>query len=141
MAKKEIKKSSPEKTGKVNLMLLENFTELQKSFTNLAVKLDNLSEQISKLLQLFEFSAKSFAEKLPATVVEIEKDKEFLEKIDKLIEQNKLVAKSLSLMGDQLKERIYPARIQRPGFMLPQQTREGYSVGIFSEAKPKKPLS
>ena len=41
--------------------------------------------------------------------------KEFLEKIDKLIEQNKLVAKSLSLMGDQLKERIYPARI-RPRF-------------------------
>jgi len=56
--KKEAKtKSSLSKTEK---LLIENFVKLQKVMTNQATKLENLTLQISKLLQLFEISAKSF---------------------------------------------------------------------------------
>ncbi len=83
MAKKEAKiskKKTPKRTKKgkkvktsrdvekLNTLLVENFVSLQKAITNLTVKFDNLSEQISSLLQLFEISAKSFAEKLAERV-------------------------------------------------------------------------
>ena len=49
-----------EVNAKLNHILIENFVNLQKATTNLAVKFETLSDQISKLLQLFEISAKSF---------------------------------------------------------------------------------
>ncbi|MCL5018516.1 MAG: hypothetical protein M1416_01980, partial [Candidatus Pacearchaeota archaeon] len=73
---------------------------LQKVMTNLAVKFDNLSDQISKLLGLFEISAKTLAEK-GATG----EDKKMLEKLDSLLDQNKVIAKGIAL----LHERAMPA--------------------------------
>ena len=85
--------------------ILENLVELQKIHTNLAEKFDNLSNQIGSLLKLFEMSARSLAENpgIQAT----EKDKEFLDKIDKLLDQNKVIAKGLTLMDDRIRERLY----------------------------------
>jgi len=110
-AKKIIAKTS--KTPKVsreavklNTILVENFTNLQKAVTNLAVKFESLNEQISKLLQLFEISAKSFAEKLSTSTPDIEKDKEFLDKLNKLLEQNKVIARGLTLMEERVRERL-----------------------------------
>ena len=40
-----------------------NFISLQKVLTNLSGRFDELSDNMSKLLQLFEISAKTFAEK------------------------------------------------------------------------------
>ncbi|MDP3027295.1 MAG: hypothetical protein Q8N63_06300, partial [Nanoarchaeota archaeon] len=68
---------------------------------------DSLSENIFKLLQLFEISAKTFVEKETPELGEKKKDREFLDKLDKLLEQNKVIAKGLTLMEDKLKERIY----------------------------------
>jgi hypothetical protein len=135
MVKKEEKKQAKKKNSakkkaeanggveKLNVLLIENFVNLQKAMTNLTAKFDSLSDQISKLLQLFEISARSFAEKLSAgTGINLEKDREFLEKLNKLLEQNKVIAKGLTLMEEKLKERIYrghPAQIRRmpqPGF-------------------------
>jgi len=103
------KKSPSKKKEKKNIegTLLENFVNLQRVLTNLAVKFDSLSDQISKLLQLFEISAKSFVEKETPELGDKEKDKEFLEKLDKLMDQNKTIAKGLTLMEEKLKERIY----------------------------------
>ena len=87
--------------------LLDNIVKLQKVHTDLAEKFDHLSKEISQLLALFELAAKSFAKSAP--IGEYEKDKEFLEKIDKLLEQNKVLAKGLTLMEERLRERVLGA--------------------------------
>ena len=128
-AKKKSVKRGKRKTGvskqaaKLNEILVENFVNLQRAITNLTVKFDNLADQMSHLLQLFEISARSFSEKLAKGAPDLEKDREFLEKLDKLLEQNKTIAKGLTMMEDKVKERIYggsPPPAQRrpaPGFM------------------------
>ena len=124
MAKKEEKIKSLERT---NTILIENFVNLQKAMTNLAVKFDSLSDNISKLLQLFEISAKSFADKLATGVPEIEKDKDFLDKLNRLLDQNKTIAKGLTLMEEKLRERLYgqaprPQQpMQMPRAIMPQE--------------------
>ena len=97
----------------VDRILIENFVNLQKALTNLAVKFENLSDNIAKLLNLFEISAKSFAEKTPS-LRDVEKDKEFLDKLNTLMEQNKTIAKGLTLMEEKLRERVYGQPPQRP---------------------------
>lgn len=155
LEKAKHEKRVPKKQNKheiINTMLLENFTGLQQSFINLAIKLDNLTEQTSKLLQLFELSAKSFIEKIPNTISEIEKDREFLDKIDKLLDQNKLVAKSLVLMEQQLRERMSSPQTQarpiRPVATIPQPQfqqpsafpgQQGYISSTLTQEKPRNP--
>jgi hypothetical protein len=115
MAKKSgNKKGSKKKTmtkAELEQKLIDNFVNLQKVLTNLSVKFDNLSEQISKLLQLFEISAKSFAEKQEKGELNLgenkEKDEELVNKLDTLIDQNKTIAKGLTLMEGKLRERNY----------------------------------
>ena len=92
---------------RLNSILIENFVNLQKVITNLAGKFDDLSGNISKLLNLFEISARSFAEKLQTNVPEIEKDREFLDKLNRLLDQNKVIAKGLTLMEEKMRERLY----------------------------------
>ncbi|MDO8508632.1 MAG: hypothetical protein Q7S27_03020 [Nanoarchaeota archaeon] len=92
--------------------VLENLIELQKVHTNLAEKFDKLSKEISNLLSLFELAARNFS-KHPALKAS-EGDKEFLDKIDKLLEQNKTIAKGLTLMEDHIRKKVYsqPAPIE-----------------------------
>lgn len=145
MAKKGVKKARVSKnTERLNAILVENFISLQKALTNLTVKFDNLSNQISSLLQLFEISARSFTEKLSREVPEIEKDKEFLGKLNALLEQNKVIAKGLTLMEEKIRGRLYgqesiipqtqpvyqrfqqsmPKTIPRPGYFPSETERE-----------------
>ena len=91
----------------INQQLIDNFVSLQKVMTNLSVKFDSLSDQISKLLNLFEISAKSFAEKNAGKMTE--EDRKFLDKLDKLLEQNKLIAKGLTLMEERAREKMNPS--------------------------------
>ena len=98
--KKKKSSTSTKSDSQINKVLVDNFVALQKVITNLAIKFDGLSENISKLLQLFEISAKSFAEKqrgMPSPELLERKmsvqNREFVEKIDKLLEQNKIIAK------------------------------------------------
>src|SRR3990167_4261338 len=113
MHEKRVKKSSS-KTKKVHYQesplertLIENIVELQKVHTDLAEKFDKLAKEISSLLALFEVTARSFTKQNP--LGEYEKDKEFLEKIDRLLDQNKTIAKGLTLMEDRMRARIYGA--------------------------------
>ena len=41
-------------------LLIGNFIELQKVMTNLSIKFENLSDNISNLLTIFELSARDF---------------------------------------------------------------------------------
>lgn len=91
--------------GHLESAILHNLTELQKVHIGLVEKFDRLSRQISDLLTLFEMAARSFAQN-PANQAS-EKDKEFLNKIDRLLDQNKTIAKGLTMMEERMKERVY----------------------------------
>ncbi len=93
---------------RIERSLAENIIQLQKINADLAEKFDKLSNEISQLLALFEITARTFTKNMP--LGEHEKDKEFLEKIDKLLEQNKILAKGLTLMEERLRERMYGPR-------------------------------
>ena len=104
-----------EKLIKLEEKILENLVELQKVHTGLAEKFDKLSSNISNLLALFEMAARSFAQ-APGNLA-TEKDKEFFERIDRLLEQNKTIAKGLTLMEERIRERMYGLRSpERPSF-------------------------
>ena len=105
--------------------LVENLVELQKVHTNLAEKFDKLSYQIEMLLTLFEMSAKNFATH-PANQF-VDKDRDFLDKIDRLLDQNKVIAKGLTLIEENVRERVFSGHspdLQMnalpQGFSLPQ---------------------
>lgn len=115
MVKKVTMKKGKNKV-EIDKALVDNFVALQKVFTNLAVKMDNLTDQIAKLLNLFEISARSFAEKQAGKdIKKREADKEFLQKVDSLLEQNKTIARGLTLMEEKMRERIKES--------MPEQTR------------------
>ena len=122
MPRKKKEGTMTEKT--LETKLVENLVELQKIHTNLLEKFDKLSGKIASLLNLFEMTAKTFADN-PANQI-TQKDKEFLEKIDKLLEQNKTIAKGLLLMEEKIrsKPQAQPAQVQMPPQMQysPMQT-------------------
>ena len=109
MAKKASKKKSTREShskNEINQALIDNFINLQKVLTNLAVKFDDLSNNMSKMLQLFEISAKSFAEKYEGEGGRIDRsDQALLAKLDSLLDQNKTIAKGILLMEDKIRQR------------------------------------
>lgn len=80
-------------------LLIENFVGLQHAMTNMSIKFGGLSDNISKLLQIFEESAKNFVGGGKPD------DAEMLNKIDSLLNQNKTIAKGLVLMEGKLRGR------------------------------------
>tara|TARA_Y100000034_G_C6857323_1_gene389789 strand:- start:349 stop:765 length:417 start_codon:yes stop_codon:yes gene_type:complete len=104
----------------INQILIDNFTNLQKVLTNLSIKFDELSTNMSKLLQLFEISAKSFAEKYSDKKPEeqINKlqqvDSAYLNKLDSLLDQNKTIAKGIMLMENRIRQRNVPQPNEEP---------------------------
>lgn len=129
--------------GKVPKQLLENTVALQKVYADIALKLDRLSDKISSLLNLFEAAAKSFSES-PACHT-AERDREFLEKINQLIEQDKLIAKGIIYIEEKLGERapeIAPSPMSQvtapPAMPRPPSEKEGFQPSMI---QPGKPLS
>jgi hypothetical protein len=96
--KRKIKRSKTRQNDS-NKTLVENFVSLQKVMVKLSIKFDGMTKQISNLLDLFEISAKTLAGKeyLRAGTKENEK---ILEKIDNLAEQNKIIARGLTLLHE-----------------------------------------
>src|SRR3990167_3397701 len=99
MAKKAIKKEKASKTnfknpeklelkGNLEIKLIENFVSLQKVMTNLSVKFDGLSNNISKLLELFELSAVALAKKDINFTKPVDEEK-IMGKLNNILEQNK----------------------------------------------------
>ena len=83
---------------KMQPILVDNFVALQKVMVNLADKLGNVSTKIEKLLDLFEISAKTLAKK--DFKLTGEKNPEVLEKLGELSEQNKIIARGLTLIHE-----------------------------------------
>ena len=113
--KKSITSSTKSLTPKKKVMtkaeleqgLIDNFINMQKVLTNLSIKFDDLSTNISKLLQLFEISAKSFAEKYSEE--ESNPNNAINTKLDSLTEQNKIIAKGIMLIEERVRGRNSPA--------------------------------
>lgn len=109
---------APRESSAVERTLIENFVSLQKVMANLSSRFDNLSDQISKLLGLFEISAKALAEKDFELEERNSKENEkILEKIDKIIDQNKTIARGLTLVHEQTTPQIQnypPAQVNYP---------------------------
>ena len=80
-------------------MLIENFVGLQHAMTNMSIKFGALSDNMTKLLQVFEEAAKNFISGGKSD------DKDMLNKIDSLLNQNKTIAKGLVLMEGKLRGR------------------------------------
>lgn len=99
MAKKEVKNKSD-----IDL-LLENSILLQKTITKLAVELKKLNRKVSSMLELFEDASEAFKQSggiaVPERTIETE---EIVEKIDKLIKQNKTIAKGILLLEESFRK-------------------------------------
>ena len=130
MAKKGAKKTNSKgtKSKALDSAIIENLSALQKINADLAEKFDKLTKEISSLLSLFEMAARSFAKN--PSVEGLDKDKEFLEKIDKLLEQNKTIAKGLTLMEEKVRERMYQ---KPPSEESPENT---YQPSPSSSSRP-----
>jgi len=85
---------------KVEKALVDNFIALQKVMVNLSSKFDNLSTQISKLLELFEISAKALAQKEVESGEESGDTREIMGRLDSLHEKTGLIGKGLALMHE-----------------------------------------
>ncbi len=106
-------------------LLIENFVGLQRAMVNLSVKFEGLADNMSKLLEVFELSARDQLGKSTK-----EEDKELLNKINSLLDQNKTIAKGLVLIEEKVRDRV----------PVPSQ---GFSQGAIPQAnqfQQKKPL-
>lgn len=101
MKKRAVKKSlvvkAPIKNENSERLLIENFTMLQRVLVELSGKISKLTEQTSNLLNLFEGAAKSLAER---DLRENPETGRILQGIRELSEQNKILAKGLTLMHE-----------------------------------------
>lgn len=100
------KTSSVKRNTELEKTLIENFVALQKVMTHLSEKFDSLTKQTSELLKLFEDSAKTVIRRdfqpLPEKQIKLD-TKEMESKLDNLLEQNKIIAKGLTLIHDTAK--------------------------------------
>lgn len=95
-AEEKEKKEKPESTAD---LLIGNFVALQRVLADVSIKLASLTEQISSLLKLFEASVKSFKEKKEREKTEA---RGITEKLNELVEQNKTIAKGLSIVEEEM---------------------------------------
>jgi len=118
---------------KLDKVLTDNFVSLQKVMVNLSKKFDELSSEISKLLNLFEISAQALAKKDLKSGGNSKDTKIILEKLDTLSKHAGLIGRGLALIHEQGKgereesegfpemQRPSPAPIQPPMMRPPQK--------------------
>jgi hypothetical protein len=116
-------------------MMMENLISLQRVIVNLSVKLDSLADKISKLLELFEISAKSLAER-GIDYENYKGNKELSQKVNSLFEQNKTIAKGLTMMYERGPESSGmqeqgPSRAPMPSFPSQQEVQPAPSKGML----------
>lgn len=123
----------------IEKILIENFIEMQKVMTHMAEKFDKLTHQTAGLLTLFEDSAKALTEKEINLEFKGGGDpKEVIDKLNRILNQNKLIAKGLTLMhetassphtdyaiGTTKAQQIQQAQpMQQPAQIIKTQTQE-----------------
>ncbi len=95
---KKVPKGNDDSKDKTSKLLLENFIALQEALTNIGYETKELNKKVTAMLDLFETAAKNFQEH--------PESRSLSSKIDDLVEQNKIIAKSLLLMHKTTKEKL-----------------------------------
>lgn len=113
--------------------LVNNFISLQRVMVNLSAKFDSLTNQISKLLELFEISAKSLATKDFESEKENKDAKKILEKLDNISQQSGLIGKGLALIHKVGSEKEIPETKSMPAPMRPVRPQ---GPPIYPKKKP-----
>ncbi len=121
------------KGASIEKALADNFISLQKVMVNLSAKFDSLTNQISKLLELFEISAKSLAMKDLESEKENKDAKKILEKLDNISQQSGLIGKGLALIHKVSSEKEIPETKSMPEPMQPVRPQ---SPPIYPKKKP-----
>lgn len=103
-------------------LLIENFVGLQKAMINLSMKFENLSDNMSKLLNIFEMSAKDYLVNKGRATPEVDKD--LLNKINSLLEQNKTIAKGLVMIEEKVRNKDSPQQVQQQAPPQQQQNSQ-----------------
>ncbi|MEK6889042.1 MAG: hypothetical protein AABW80_02945 [Nanoarchaeota archaeon] len=119
---------------KIEETIIHNLVQLQKINADLAEKFDKMHKELVVLLNLFETAAKKFAE-MPSNQT-TQKDKDFLEKVDKLLEQNKTIAKGLTLVEERMREKVYGSPQHQQNQPV-REEREEYSSSMLGKPLPK----
>ncbi len=118
---------------KMQPVLVQNFVALQRVMVNLSTKFEKLNTQLSSLLDLFEMSAKTLAKK-DFKIGQGEDSEKVVKKLTELSEQNKVIAKGLTMIHEdeqEQKQMIAPPTI-------PAQLAPPKQVPVMNE-KPKIP--
>lgn len=114
---------------KVERALIENFIGLQQVMVNLSAKFEGLSKQISRLLDLFEISAKALVKK-EISSGDLEA-KRVMEKLENLSQQAGLIGKGLALIHE------VGAENERPIIPLnPKRNKVQFSSSVVSPVNP-----
>lgn len=117
---KIIKKEDP-----VVKLLMENSVGLQKTLLALNEKLDILTTNLLDLLKLFELAARNIAEK-----PELGFEKEFLDKLNLLLEQNKLIARGITLVSQGSMATMSQLPMPAPAYQQMPVSRPGATMAM-----------
>ena len=126
---------------KIERELIENFIGLQKVMVNLSAKFDSLAGQISRLLDLFEISAKALARKEVSSSGNLEA-KRVMEKLDNLSHQAGLIGKGLALIHEVRTERepMPPSIHTAPFLVSPPSREERFQPSILPSTTTSPPV-
>jgi len=103
---------------RVEKQLMENFVSLQKVLTGLSGKFEAMTDRLSGVLDLFEDAAKSFVKKESSSnVPSVDWEKEITSKMDSLFEQNKILARGLTLIHEEAVKANQPSIMERNTFV------------------------
>lgn len=83
-------------------LLIENFVGLQKVMTHLSLKFEALADNLSKLLEVLELSARNY---LTREAPKDSSSSELAKQVNYLIDQNKAIAEGLLLIDDTLRKK------------------------------------
>jgi hypothetical protein len=123
-------------------LLIENFVGLQRAMINLSIKFENLSDNISKLLNVFEISARDYMVNKGRTTPEVDRD--LLNRINMLIDQNKNLLGSVRALEDKIKKQETPKNTPIPMQPISPPIQSNVPAGMqpssySPSATPSKP--
>jgi len=105
---------------KMQPVLVDNFIALQRVMVNLSAKFETLNKQLASLLNLFEMSAKALSKK-DFKFGQSESNEKVVGKLTELTEQNKVLAKGLTMIHEDEQEQkqmiappVVPAQLAPP---------------------------
>ena len=110
-----LKLAKPKKPRKLSAaerekILIDNFIGLQKVMVTLSMKFENLSDNITKLLGVFESSARDYMVNKGRSSPD--KDREYLAQLNTLIEQNKSISRGIMQLDERMRSR--PGPVETP---------------------------